>query len=236
MANRLLLGLTSGWLALAATGAAASLLPPQVVLLSAPRTASIGVPFSVSASTSAAPGSSGVVAAGWNFGDGSPVVAGTTATHTYQRPGNFFAVFEARSAEGGAAAFTTPILVAQTNPPSVLLNFATRSAMVGEPVTFRATATAGSPFSSIVQTIWDFGDGSPTVNASTATHRYTVPGDYVARFTAISNEGLRSTLSTGVQISPFVAPPITVSAPHASGLLAAALAGLALLARRRAAG
>ncbi len=55
----------------------------------------------------------------WDFGDGSPIVHGLVATHTYDRIGGFRAVFHATGADGQEA--TAEAWVAAARPGTVIL-------------------------------------------------------------------------------------------------------------------
>jgi len=90
----------------------------------------------------------------------------------------------------------TPTAVATAVPPfgdpplSVDFDSAGSSDPEGDPVTYT----------------WDFGDGSPTVNGSTAQHLYTVEGLYPATLTVTDDGGLSDVATTLVAVGDV--PPI----------------------------
>ncbi|NLG70002.1 MAG: PKD domain-containing protein, partial [Firmicutes bacterium] len=66
--------------------------------------------------------------------------------------------------------------------------------------TFQFVAAANDPDGSIADIYWDFGDGSGPVHAFVATHAYASEGVYTATFTAVDNDGYRSSASVTVRV------------------------------------
>lgn len=104
----------------------------------------------------------------WNFGDGSPTVKGSTATHTYAAIGTFTICATAYSACGSNTACNSVTIPCIAVPTASFTD--TGHITVG--ATYTGTTTA------IDSIVWKFGDGSPSVKGSTAIHTYTAVGIY----------------------------------------------------------
>ncbi|GAB4091611.1 PKD domain-containing protein [Flaviaesturariibacter terrae] len=70
--------------------------------------------------------------------------------------------------------------------------------------------------------VWDFGDGSPTVDAQNPTHHYTTPGTYSATLTNTSQAGCSGNASTS-SITVHVSPQVDISPLTASGCAPASI-------------
>jgi PKD repeat protein len=111
----------------------------------------------------------------WDFGDGStPVTSGWSVTHAYTQPG----AFTVRATDNGGAS-TSPISVTvvigiDTSLRRIVVTPA--SPEVGQTAAFQAV----SFYTKEIR--WDFGDGSPAVNGSTAiSHAFSIPGTFLVR-------------------------------------------------------
>ena len=119
----------------------------------------------------------------WNFGDGTPPLAGATAViHRYQAEGTF--IITAR--EHGRNDMPLASRAIAILPENRSLTLSVSEARADEPVTITALNFRGP------QILWDFGDGTvvsgpagtPTfsrtaaLGAATITHAYKLPGNY----------------------------------------------------------
>ena len=66
--------------------------------------------------------------------------------------------------------------------------------------TFQFVAAANDPDGSIADVYWDFGDGSDRVGAFVASHTYAQEGVYTATFTAVDNDGYRTSAIVTVRV------------------------------------
>lgn len=83
----------------------------------------------------------------WNFGDGSAIVVGASAGHTFQSPGTFVVTVTITDGLGVTASAAATVVVA---PPPIAVSLAVSptSPRSGQTVTMTATATGGvGPFS-----------------------------------------------------------------------------------------
>lgn len=117
----------------------------------------------------------------WDFGDGTTLNAGSqTVTHTYAAAGNYIVklILNDTNYCNSPDTATKTLNVA----PLVIAKFSTDNAgCLPYTATFKNTSTAGTNF------IWDFGDGSPTSNATNPTHKYTTAGSFTVKLKAIDN-------------------------------------------------
>ena len=130
----------------------------------------------------------------WNFGDGSPMVSGAQASHTFAQPGSYRVTLSVTKtgscppAPFCEASLTKTVIVGTGEPPlgasfntsatcvsEFGLNICT--AETGSPVTFTSTST-GNPTS----TAWTFGDGG-TASGNSATHTFQQPGTFTVTLT-----------------------------------------------------
>ncbi len=95
--------------------------------------------------------------------------------------------------------------------PVVTLNVTPLSG--GTPLTVTAnTAGSSAPGGNIASTTIDFGDGSPTVNAASASHTYSITGTYSVTATVTDNHGATATKAVTVTVgSPTGNLSLTVS-------------------------
>jgi PKD repeat protein len=112
----------------------------------------------------------------WNFGDGTPVVTGASATstisHTYSATGQFTAVLTVSNADGSSSA--SKIVVVNANAPKLTASFTSTKRADGLTFDFSGTAMNGSASTTFS---WDFGDGE-TSTAQNPTHTYTTAGTF----------------------------------------------------------
>ena len=94
--------------------------------------------------------------------------------------------------------------------PSASFTYSPESPEYGETVTFDASGSSDTD-GTIVNYIWDFGDGSAGTGMTT-THAYASVGTYVVTLTVTDNDGLTDTatkdvvvIATGVELTPPVA-------------------------------
>ncbi len=89
---------------------------------------------------------------------------------------------------GGLVGLLTGCPAFVNQPPVALVTASPRTGEAPLTVTFDGTGSY-DPDGSIVTYSWDFGDGSPPVNAQTASHTYESEGVYVATLTVTDNFG-----------------------------------------------
>lgn len=114
---------------------------PNAVLTSSPRSGPLPLQVSFNASASSDPDGD-PLRYEWDFGDGTPLGAGATPSHTYTTQGKFFALLRVFDDRGGKVIKTLRIDPGHIAPQPVLLSPAAATLFrVGQTVTLRGSAT-----------------------------------------------------------------------------------------------
>jgi PKD repeat protein len=93
--------------------------------------------------------------------------------------------------------FTTILLA----PPTATFTMDPKNPVVGETITFDATASEDSD-GTIVKYVWDFGDENTSkVENSTITHSYTVAGEYTVKLKVVDDHGTSSINTTFLTVT-----------------------------------
>jgi subtilisin family serine protease len=129
----------------------------------------------------------------WNFGDATSGT-GVTTSHTYAAPGGTFTVTLTVTDAIGTSTRSQTVTVSNTVAAPVA-NFT--YSCTGLTCTFTNTSTNATSYS------WNFGDATPAVTTTNATHTYAAAGTFTVVLTAANSGTVTSTKST----------PVTVSAP-----------------------
>src|SRR5207249_338837 len=133
----------------------------------------------------------------WSFGDGS-TGTGSSVTHTYSSAGSFTTALTVKDSSSPQQTATSQMTVAVTSPPppiSASFTLSPSSPSAGQPVSFTASASGGTPPYSYT---WSYGDGSNGTGLQ-STHAYIRDGTYQVTLTVAD-----STVSTGTWVAPVV--------------------------------
>jgi chitodextrinase len=149
----------------------------------------------------------------WSFGDGTGG-SGPNPTHLYERAGEYTAVVVVTSDTGARDRAQAVVRIGE-EPPSASVR-APEGGEVGVPLTF--TGSASSPRGAIVDSEWDFGDGSNAQGQLVPSHTYSSPGRYQVALTVADQDGTLAQASASVAI----APPGSAASPAAQGVSAGA--------------
>ncbi len=169
-------------------------------------------PVTVTASTVGSTSPAGAITVSLiDFGDGT-TVSGASARHTYTTAGTYTVKATLTDSMNVSASGTAVVTVAADKPPLAYLSVSPASGTVPLTVT-ASTAASTDPDGTIAASRINFGDGT-TVNATTATHTYSVPGTYTIMGTVTDNGGLTSSASATVN-ALMVPGKVTVSSPLA---------------------
>lgn len=156
----------------------------------------------------------------WDFGDGTTDTA-AVVSHSYTTPGIYTATFTVTDRFGATASDSVTITVtrkADNQPPVAIATASVTSGDAVLDVNFDGSASY-DPDGTIARYVWEFGDGSPAFTPL-ATHRYRLPGTYVARLTVMDNNGetdVSDTITIVVGAPPALDPPIITSIRPAVG-------------------
>lgn len=146
----------------------------------------------------------------WDFGDGSPVVSGASATHVYASPG-IYVVCMSVGFQGAIVCTSCQPISINSNSPVCQANFV--SVSVGLNAYFIDQSVISFPIGTIqgpVTYSWNFGDGN-TSTLQFPNHQYSSPGLYIACLT-ISTLGCTSTFCDSIVIDTTVVGPVGCNA------------------------
>jgi PKD repeat protein len=146
----------------------------------------------------------------WTFGDGTSG-AGQTVTHAFSSAGAYVITLSASSASTGQRS-TSSATANVALPQSIVVTINGPSqGTTGSTLSFSASATGNFPGSPVF--LWNFGDGTPQVQAPQVQHAFANAGTYTVTVTGASNVsgGLNSQSSTTVNIQP-AGPSVTYPA------------------------
>lgn len=196
--------------------------PPTAVLsVSSPLTStfstgSLTAPVSVTASTSGSTDADGsVVSSTINFGDGSAMVSGPSASHTYSTAGTYTITATVTDNLGATASKSAAVVISGSNQPPIAAISATPG-IAYAPATVSVSATGSyDPDGTIASSTISFGDGA-SATGLTASHKYSSAGIYTLTAKVTDNLGASSSASTSVTVK---APEVVLSSPASGAIL-----------------
>jgi PKD repeat protein len=130
----------------------------------------------------------------WNFGDGS-VATVRNPSHTFANPGSYTVTLTVTDLQN-CTAITTANIVVHPNPNPVIAG----------PITSCAGTNATYIGSGAQNILWNFGDGG-NANTSTATHNFTIAGNYVVTLYATDGNGCSASTSQPIAVNPVPTVP-----------------------------
>ncbi len=150
-------------------------------------------PVNVTFTNTSVEGSAPVQSIVWDFGDGSIGNSGAgTIAHSYTSPGNYGVTMVVTDANGCQANQTFPNTISANNSSPVAAFTATDTALCSQP--FTTHFTNQSTTSGAVTYLWDFGDGTTSVQTS-PNHTFAAAGNYDVTLTATYPSGCSNTLT-----------------------------------------
>jgi len=189
--------------------------PPTAVLGATPTSGR--APLEVSFSSGGSVDVDGTITSvEWDFGDGSPLSSQADPTHTYTSVGTYVASLTVTDDQGDANTETIEISVVPNAAP---LAVAAGTPTVGKSPLVVAFSSAGSDDTdgTIVETSWDFGDGSPLDTSASPFHTYTAPGSYTATLTVTDDSGDTDTATVAITVNANQAPTAVANATPDAG-------------------
>lgn len=177
--------------------------PPVARLSVSPNTGLINLNVTANASASTDSDATPIASYTFDFGDGSAVVgpqAGPTAPHTYITPGTYTVRVTVRDTAGGSGTATATV-TAKDNPPTVVAVATPTSGGIPFTTTINASGSTDNDGSPIASYTFDFKDGTIVgpQTSPTATHTYTVRGNYKINVTVKDTNGLSTSKTIMVQ-------------------------------------
>ena len=125
----------------------------------------------------------------WNFG-GDGTASGQIVSHAFSTAGTFVVTETVRDAGGLAAVAQQSVTVTALGIPTASFSVSPATPIVGQPATFRATATASSGHR-IVSYTWSWGDGSGDTSSSSPSvaHTFSNAGRFFVTLTVRDDVG-----------------------------------------------
>ena len=142
----------------------------------------------------------------WNFGDGSPVVSGVSATTNHVFAEGTYTVALTVTDDDGATDQQAAQVIAPGANDAPVAAYSTQ--IVGRDVTVDATGSS-DPDGSIVQYQWNFGDGSPVVTTAspTVTRTYSTMNTFTVTLTVTDDRGATAQRVQSLSTNNLPTPP-----------------------------
>jgi PKD repeat protein len=120
----------------------------------------------------------GIASYAWDFGDASPLGTGVSPQHMYASAGPYTVQLTVTDASGNDAVDSAAVSIGEGNLPPEADAGPPVSGVAGVAVAFDGSGSS-DPGGAITEYLWNFGDGSPTVNGGpTPDHTYARFGAY----------------------------------------------------------
>ncbi|MFT5285387.1 MAG: PKD repeat protein, partial [Planctomycetota bacterium] len=179
-------------------------------------------PVTINFSSSNSSDSDGSVASVlWLFGDGSPAVTTSSASHTYSSPGLYTATLLVTDNDGAQSLAQESIFVHSVGQaPIAVLTANTTTVNAGGSIHFDANSSS-DPDGGSVTFAWDFDDpGSGPENFSTAaapTHVFSTAGTFNVSLTVTDDEGTQVNSMLTINAATGGTPPPTSGGDSGGG-------------------
>jgi PKD repeat protein len=132
----------------------------------------------------------------WNFGGTSQNVKEQNPTHKFTEEGTYTVTLTVTDSSGNFAYDTSEVTVLEPKTLEAQINGPSTTLQPGVQISFSATATGGlKPY----DFVWDFGDGSDTVEGQNAVHSYSKEGTYTITLTVTDKED--TTISRNIDVT-----------------------------------
>jgi PKD repeat protein len=153
-------------------------------------------PLLVDFTDESSPGSAPITSWTWAFGDGTPTSTTPNPSHTYAGAGTFNVSLTVTTSAGTDSETKTGYITVTVPPVPPTAEFSGTPTTGPAPleVQFTDQSTAGS--APITSRLWNFGDGTPTSNATSPMHTYTAVGSYNVTLTVTTADGADSQTKT----------------------------------------
>ena len=123
---------------------------------------------------------------------------GEKVKYSWDQPGYYLVALQVTDNDGSKDVLQKKIHVDKALvPPSADFSFSPSDPRVGEEVVLDASESKDD--GKIVEYRWDFGDGK-TGNGERIAHVYSSPGSYVVTLTVIDDDGLKDSITKGIDI------------------------------------
>jgi len=139
----------------------------------------------------------------WDFGDGTPLEAGESPSHTFADEGSYSVVVVVTDDDGGSATRTDVVTIANVAPSvdSLVLVDGDEAELLA------LSATVSDPGDDTLTVTWDFGDGSPAGTGLAVSHAWADEGVWTVTVTVDDGDG-GSTSASGPVTTANTAPSV----------------------------
>jgi gliding motility-associated-like protein len=131
----------------------------------------------------------------WDFGDGSKDTVGPVTSHIYATSGSFLTSLKIYTIGGCTDEKFKMVIVRSDVKAGITVK---DSACVNEVIFMKDNSTS---VGAVISTSWDFGDGSPVVYTTNASHAYATAGLFVIKHTVIGIGGCENRVTDTIFIS-----------------------------------
>jgi PKD repeat protein len=147
-----------------------------------------------------------IVSYHWSFGDGRTATSSSPTTrHHYSLAGSYSVVLTVTDDRGvSASSAPVEVTVGPAAAPTAVFVTSPASPKANTAVGFNASASQATEGRTIVEYVWDFGDGTPvvTVGGPLVTHAYAAPGSYVVTLKVVDDTDKFAVVSSTLGIAP----------------------------------
>jgi len=187
---------------------------PSASFTNSPLSPEVGETVTFDASGSSDPDGT-IVGYEWSFGD-EATATGITASHSYSSAGTYTVTLTVTDNNGLTGTTTKSVTVApheiEPQAPSASFTSSPHSPEVGETASFDASGSS-DPDGTIVNYIWDFGDGT-TGAGKTATHSYDSEGTYTVTLTVEDNDENTADTTRTIKVTEVPGPDEAEGFPY----------------------
>ena len=138
-----------------------------------------------------------IMSVAWTFGDGA-TGSGNTASHPYQKVGNFAVTMIVTDDLGGTSTASGSVSIGG-NPPKADIVVSPTNPIVGETVTLSGLTSVAGTGRTIAGYDWSFGDGGGG-GGSTTQHQYQSSGTFTVVLTVTDDFGQQASASKTVTV------------------------------------
>jgi len=184
-------------------------IPPQASFAYWPPNPSINRTVNFDASSSTPEGYNDMITRyEWDFGDGTShfirtgYPADPTATHVFTQAIQYIVTLNVTNNEGLWCTTSKPINISLGYGPTANFTWTPQSAVINETVTFNASKSTAGDYSTLVNYMWNFSDGTGIFNVSTpqTTHSFIQYGNYTVTLTVADSVNRTASTSATIQI------------------------------------
>lgn len=135
----------------------------------------------------------------WALGN-EATLTGQVVTYQFQQAQSYAITLTVTAPGGVQSTAQQSIAVTAATLPTAVMTVSPTNPRVGDSVQFNGASSTAANGATIVEYMWDFGDGG-TGNGPTQSHVYALARTYVVRLTVRDTNGLTSTVTQNVTVA-----------------------------------